>query len=410
MIESGLGLFTRPDAPAGPHKQLPPRGRASGRRRARDLRRAALVAAVPRAPRPDNKHSSGLRRVGRRAVTNVGSRRRGSASSRGVNATKPAEIAPLNSCPVAASRPRVNATKPIAPLNSQANVGSPHRSGAPRVAYDAPTPAAATALAGFFDPDQETSDELARARRIRFSVVSLADAEAALPRLVGRRAKDVVVDLDLDAYATTSPGALALAHALPAEARLEMYRIAHDVCAFDGDHDFASPTDCAGRPLAPPRGSAPGALDALVAAARDAASVPWTDARAAAFAAVLARHEGAVLDVPRAEEKIAAFVGQPFFSPRGYAADAGRGDAAAATWKLGRERRARLGTTTTRRPSRLSAGVSLRFSPRCSGTGRRLRSRPRRARRSICQKRSCRRRNGTRSALSRSCGAPAASS
>ena len=226
---------------------------------------------------------------------------------------------------MAASRPRVNATKPIAPLNSQANVGSPHRSGAPRVAYDAPTPAAATALAGFFDPDQETSDELARARRIRFSVVSLADAEAALPRLVGRRAKDVVVDLDLDAYATTSPGALALAHALPAEARLEMYRIAHDVCAFDGDHDFASPTDCAGRPLAPPRGSAPGALDALVAAARDAASVPWTDARAAAFAAVLARHEGAVLDVPRAEEKIAAFVGQPFFSPRGYAADAGRG-------------------------------------------------------------------------------------
>mmetsp|Transcript_35655 Transcript_35655/g.109396 ORF Transcript_35655/g.109396 Transcript_35655/m.109396 type:complete len:367 (-) Transcript_35655:42-1142(-) len=103
-----------------------------------------------------------------------------------------------------------------------------------------------------------------------------------------------------------------------------MYRIAHDVCAFDGDHDFASPTDCAGRPLAPPRGSAPGALDALVAAARDAASVPWTDARAAAFAAVLARHEGAVLDVPRAEEKIAAFVGQPYNDDASAVAAVGR--------------------------------------------------------------------------------------
>ena len=75
---------------------------------------------------------------------------------------------------------------------------------------------------------------------MRFSVVALSDAPHMISKLVGDKA-DVILDVDLDAYGTTSPGALALRSAgLDPVTIRRLYRLAHDMCVFNEMYDFST--------------------------------------------------------------------------------------------------------------------------------------------------------------------------
>jgi len=188
--------------------------------------------------------------------------------------------------------------------------------GAPRVSYDA-TPAEQRALGGFFD-DHQVVDDLAESVTVRFSVVALSDAPHMISKLVGDKA-DVILDVDLDAYATTSPGALALRSAgLDPDTIRRLYRLAHDMCVFDETYDFSQPyksPNCKEEPL----GSGPvtrrkvaDELRDVVDSAERASSITWTDARRGAVAATLRPFSQQLQASFNIEEKMKQFVAQPF--------------------------------------------------------------------------------------------------
>lgn len=205
--------------------------------------------------------------------------------------------------------------------------------GIPKVAYTA-TADEQRALGGFFD-DHQIVEEVEDAITVRFSVVALSDAPHLISQLVGPTA-DVILDVDLDAYATTSPGALALRSAgLDAATVRRLYRLAHDLCVFDAAHDFslAAPaeasasTACASEQLgAGPvtRQRVADDLRDVVDTAERAGTVRWTDARRGAFAATLrpfAKELGASMNI---DEKFKQFVQQPFNDDAGAVAGVGK--------------------------------------------------------------------------------------
>ena len=205
--------------------------------------------------------------------------------------------------------------------------------GAPRVAYAA-TADEQRVLGGFFD-DFQIVDSLETAVTVRFSVVALHDAPHLISQLVGKTV-DVILDVDLDAFATTSPGALALRSVgLDAAAMRRLYRLAHDLCVFDATFDFSravpleasASTACAAEPLGAGRATRQRVADDLrdiVDAAEHAATVHWTDARRGAFAATLRPFAAALGAATNVEEKIRQFVQQPFNDDAGAVAGVGK--------------------------------------------------------------------------------------
>ena len=123
--------------------------------------------------------------------------------------------------------------------------------GAPRVAFDDGIGDGAAAMTRLFlDADQvvESASSLYDVAAARFSVVALEDAARVVPAMVAENNGGLVLDVDLDAFGTTSPGALTLRAAIPDVRDLRrLYRLAHDLCVFDGAYDFgvAPPADCA---------------------------------------------------------------------------------------------------------------------------------------------------------------------
>jgi len=71
--------------------------------------------------------------------------------------------------------------------------------------------------------------------RVKFSVVALEDAEVAVPDLLEDIDRsNVILDIDLDAFATTSPGALAMTkQTLRIETLRTLYATLYDMCDFD---------------------------------------------------------------------------------------------------------------------------------------------------------------------------------
>jgi len=200
--------------------------------------------------------------------------------------------------------------------------------GAPRVSYDA-TPAEQRALGGFFD-DHQVVDDLAESVTVRFSVVALSDAPHMISKLVGDKA-DVILDVDLDAYGTTSPGALALRSAgLDPVTIRRLYRLAHDMCVFDEMYDFSQPyksPNCKEEPL----GSGPvtrrkvaDELRDVVDSAERASSITWTDARRGAVAATLRPFAQQLQASFNIEEKMKQFIAQPFNDNAGSVAGVGK--------------------------------------------------------------------------------------
>ena len=200
--------------------------------------------------------------------------------------------------------------------------------GAPRVSYDA-TPLEQRALGGFFD-DHQVVDDLAESVTVRFSVVALSDAPHMISKLVGDKA-DVILDVDLDAYGTTSPGALALRSAgLDPVTIRRLYRLAHDMCVFDEMYDFSQPyksPNCKEEPL----GSGPvtrrkvaDELRDVVDSAERASSITWTDARRGAVAATLRPFAQQLQASFNIEEKMKQFIAQPFNDNAGSVAGVGK--------------------------------------------------------------------------------------
>mmetsp|Transcript_2946 Transcript_2946/g.7106 ORF Transcript_2946/g.7106 Transcript_2946/m.7106 type:complete len:590 (+) Transcript_2946:155-1924(+) len=200
--------------------------------------------------------------------------------------------------------------------------------GAPRVSYDA-TPSEQRALGGFFD-DHQVVDDLAESVTVRFSVVALSDAPHMISKLVGD-SSDVILDVDLDAYATTSPGALALRSAgLDPGTIRRLYRLAHDMCVFDETYDFSQPykaPNCKAEPL----GSGPvtrrrvaDELRDVVDSAERASSITWTDARRGAVAATLRPFSSQLQASFNVEEKMKQFIAQPFNDNAGAVAGVGK--------------------------------------------------------------------------------------
>ena len=200
--------------------------------------------------------------------------------------------------------------------------------GAPRVSYDA-TPAEQRALGGFFD-DHQVVDDLDESVTVRFSVVALSDAPHMISKLVGDKA-DVILDMDLDAYGTTSPGALALRSAgLDPVTIRRLYRLAHDMCVFDETYDFSQPyksLNCKEEPL----GSGPvtrrkvaDELRDVVDSAERASSITWTDARRGAVASTLRPFSQQLQASFNIEEKMKQFIAQPFNDNAGSVAGVGK--------------------------------------------------------------------------------------
>ncbi len=200
--------------------------------------------------------------------------------------------------------------------------------GAPRVSYDA-TPAEQRALGGFFD-DHQVVDDLDESVTVRFSVVALSDAPSMISKLVGDKA-DVILDVDLDAYGTTSPGALALRSAgLDPVTIRRLYRLAHDMCVFDATYDFSQPyksPNCKEEPL----GSGPvtrrkvaDELRDVVDSAERASSITWTDARRGAVASTLRPFSQQLQASFNIEEKMKQFIAQPFNDNAGSVAGVGK--------------------------------------------------------------------------------------
>lgn len=174
------------------------------------------------------------------------------------------------------------------------------------------------ALDGFFDDGQvvDAAAELRDAASVAFTVIPFASAAATLPALLG--AADVILDVDLDAFATTSPGALTLRNALPPPALRRLYRLAHGLCVMDGAYDFAaSDPPCVRESLAPgvDRGAASPFVRELVDVAARFCG-PWERERTRAVAGLLVAHEVTLLEVDAAlgnvAAKLEAFLTQPF--------------------------------------------------------------------------------------------------
>ena len=187
--------------------------------------------------------------------------------------------------------------------------------GAPRVAYEA-TPSEERALGPFFE-DHQVVDELDEAVTVLFSVVALSDAPHMISKLVGDA--DVILDVDLDVYATTSPGALALRSAgLDAGTIRRLYRLAHDMCVFDGTFDFSQAAiepNCKEEPLGSSLVTRRHVLDDLrdvVDSAEHASDIVWTDSRRDAFTSTLRPFSSDLEASFSIEEKMRQFIQQPF--------------------------------------------------------------------------------------------------
>ena len=198
-----------------------------------------------------------------------------------------------------------------------------------RVGLDEPGGAARVAVAGdaslmdgFFDAGQKVEDhgDLHLPQALRYTVVALEDAAAVLPGLVG--ARDVVLDVDLDAFGTTSPGALTLRTAIPIPDLRRLYRLAHDLCVFDGGHDFsrAPPADCAREPTKLD-GPAPLHHNFLAGAAIDAFkdrgfNLKHDAARLGKIAEIVRLREAALVGLEErhgnVRNKVAGFLDQPY--------------------------------------------------------------------------------------------------
>ena len=190
--------------------------------------------------------------------------------------------------------------------------------GAPRVAYEA-TASERRALGGIFEAHQIV-DELDEAVTVLFSVVALSDAPHVISKLVGDAVDvDVILDVDFDAFATTSPGALALRSAgLDAGTIRRLYRLAHGMCVFDAAFDFseaALESNCKEEPL----GNSPATrwrvqndLRDVVDSAEHASDILWTDSRRDAFASTLRPFSSDLKESFSIEEKMRQFIQQPF--------------------------------------------------------------------------------------------------
>jgi len=187
--------------------------------------------------------------------------------------------------------------------------------GVPRVAYEA-TVSEQRALRGIFEGHQIV-DELETVKTLKFSVIALSDAPRMISKLVGDT--DVILDVDLDVYATTSPGALALRSAgLDSATIRRLYRLAHDMCVFDATFDFsraAVESNCKVEPL----GSGPVTvrlfqedLRDVVDSAEHASDILWTDSRRDAFTSTLRPFSSDLKASFNIEEKMREFIQQPF--------------------------------------------------------------------------------------------------